>query len=296
MSDSAARTWFDRRTVGLVFLGVGGLGVVVSLVATVVGLRFLDQLDTALTDSVGVAAEAVDALGATVELAGETLADVNVILEGTAQTTTRVSRALADTEEILLGTADLSEDQIVGSLEAVDATLPALIQVAAVIDRTLSALSVVPLGPDYDPEETFDDSLRAIQREFDGLPEALREQAGLIRAGAGELGTTREGTAAIAQDLDDLRGTLAASNELLERYAATAAETQRLVTMDAGLGRQLGWARVLALLLGLTVAAGQCVPLGTGWLLLRPELARAFLAAPDVVSDKPEDGATGHGT
>lgn len=296
MSERVGRTRFDRRTVGLVFLGIGGLGVVVSLVATVVALRFLDQLETALDGSVGVAAEAVDALGATVELAGETVTDVNVILEGTARTTTDLSRALADAEQILIGTADLSEDQIAGSLEAVDGALPALIQVAAVIDRTLSALSIVPLGPDYDPEESFDDSLRAIQREFDGLPGALREQAGLIRDGAGELGTTREGTAAIARDLDELRDTLAASNELLDRYAATAAQTQRLVTMNADLGRQLGWARVLAVLLGLTVAAGQCLPLGTGWLLVRPELARTFLAGPDVVLDEPEDGASGRVT
>ncbi len=296
MSKGVGRTRFDRRTVGRVLLGIGGLGVVVSLVATVVGLRFLDQLGTALDGSVGVAAEAVDALDATVELAGETMTDVNVILEGTARTTTDLSRALADAEEVLLATADLSEDQIAGSLEAVDGTLPALIQVAAVIDRTLSALSIVPLGPDYDPEERFDDSLRAIQREFDGLPEAMREQAGLIRDGAGELGTTGEGAAAIARDLDDLRGTLAASNELLDRYAATATETQRLVTMDdANLGRQLGLARVLALLLGLTVAAGQILPLGAGWLLLRPELARTFLAEPDAVSGEPEDGATGRG-
>jgi ABC-type transporter Mla subunit MlaD len=288
VSDVAGRTRIDRRTVGLALLGIGGLGVVVSLVATAVALRFLGQLDTALEGSVGVAAEAVDGLGATVELAGETVTGVNAILERTARTTNDLSRALADAEEVLLATADLSEDQIAGSLEAVEGTLPALIQVAAVIDRTLSALSVIPFGPDYDPEETFDDSLRAIQGEFDGLPEALREQAELIRDGAGELGTTREGTAAIARDLGDLRRTLAASNELLDRYAATATEAQRLVMDDADLGRQLGWARVLVLVLGLTVAAGQLLPLGTGWLLLRPELARTFLAGPEAGTGEPE--------
>jgi ABC-type transporter Mla subunit MlaD len=289
VSDAAGRTRIDRRTVGRVLLGIGGVGLVVSLVATVVALRLLGQLDSVLEGSVGVAAEAVDALGATVELAGETVTGVNVILERTARTTTDLSRALADAEEVLLATADLSEDQIAGSLEAVEDTLPALIQVAAVIDRTLSALSVIPFGPDYDPEDTFDDSLRAIQREFDGLPEALREQAALIRDGADELGTTREGTAAIARDLGDLRRTLAASNELLDRYAVTATEAQRLVMEDTDLGRQLGWARVLVLVLGVTVAAGQLLPLGTGWLLLRPELARTFLAGPAAGADDPED-------
>jgi hypothetical protein len=296
VSDVAGRTRIDRRTVGLALLGIGGVGVVVSLVATVVGLRFLGHLDTALEGSVGVAAEAVDALGATVELAGETVAGVTVILDRTARTTTDLSRALADAEDILLATADLSEDQIAGSLQAVESTLPALIQVAAVIDRTLSALSVIPFGPDYDPDEAFDDSLRAIQREFDGLPEALREQAELIRDGAGELGTTREGTAAIARDLRELRTTLVASNELLDRYAATATEARRLVAVDdADLGRQLGLARLLVLVLGLTLAAGQLLPLGTGWLLLRPELARTFLLGPEGDPVEQEGGPTERG-
>jgi hypothetical protein len=275
----AARYGLDRRRAGLALLGIGGLGIVVSLVATVVGLRFLGQLDTALVDSVGVAAEAVDALGATVDLAGETISSVNVILSRTAASTRDLSAALADAEEVLLATADLSEQQIAGSLEAVEDTLPALIQVAAVIDRTLSALSVIPFGPDYDPAEPFDDSLRALEGELDGLPEALRAQAALIRSGGQDLATTREGTTAIADDLDDLHATLAASGDLLDRYAMTASEARQLVTRD-DLGRQLTLARVLVIVLGLTLAAGQLLPLGAGWLLLRPELARSFLLDP----------------
>jgi hypothetical protein len=275
----AARFRLDRRQAGLALLGIGGLGVVVSLVATVVGLRFLGQLDTALVDSVGVAAEAVDALGSTVDLAGETVSSITVILSRTAASTRDLSAALADAEEVLLATADLSEQQIAGSLEAVEDTLPALIQVAAVIDRTLSALSVVPFGPDYDPAEPFDDSLRALQTELDGLPEALRAQAALIRDGGRDLATTREGTTAIADDLDELQTTLASSGALLDRYAATASEARQLVTRD-DLGRQLTLARVLVVVLGLTLAAGQLLPLGAGWLLLRPELARRVLAEP----------------
>jgi hypothetical protein len=282
MSDVAARIRIDRRSVGLTLLGIGGLGVAVSLVATVVGLRFLGHLDAALEGSVGVAADAVDALGATVELAGETVTGITVILERTGETTRDLSGALANAEEVLLATAELSEDQIAGSLDAVEDSLPALIQVAAVIDRTLSALSVIPFGPDYDPAEPFDDSLRAIQVELDGLPEALREQADLIRAGGDELGVTRAGTTAIADDLDELRTTLAASKDLLDRYATTASDARQLVTVnETDLGRQLTFARVLLVVLGLTLAVGQVLPLGTGWLLLRPELARAIMTAPE---------------
>jgi hypothetical protein len=278
MSGPAAPPRISRTGASTVLLVIGAVGVVVSVLAVVVGLRFLGHLDRALEDSVGVAAEAVDALGGTVEVAGESLTRITVILDGTATTTRDLSAAIADTEAVLRATADLSEDQIAGSLDAVDDALPALIQVAGVIDRTLSGLSVLPFGPDYGPDEPFDDSLRAIQREFDGLPDALREQAALIRDGSRDLRSVRVGTAVIADDLDALQATLADSAELVDRFAATATSARELVVEDQdGIQRQLGWARVLVVVLGVTFAAGQVLPLGVGWLLRRPEVAAAFL-------------------
>ncbi|MEX1178655.1 MAG: hypothetical protein WEB09_09355 [Nitriliruptor sp.] len=271
----------DRTTLGRVLIVIGALGVLASILATVVGLRLLGTLDRSLTGSVGVAAEAIDALGATVELASETTARVSVILDRTATTTRDLSGALADAEEVLRATADISEDQIAGSVEAIEDALPALVQVAAVIDRTLSALSLVPFGPDYDPAEPFDASLRSVGAELDGLPEALREQAALIRDGSRELRTARVGTAAIADDLDALGTTLERATELTERYAATAADARELVGDDLDLGRQLDLARVLVVVLGVIFAAGQLVPLGAGHLLLRPDVAEKLLTGGD---------------
>lgn len=265
-----------RPTVGRALVAIGTVGVVVALVATVVGFRLVGSLDRALADSVGVAAEAIDALGATVELAGETTTRLTVTLRRTATTTRDLSAALSDAEEVLRATADISEEQVAGSVAGVEAALPALVQVAAVIDRTLSALSAVPLGPDYDPEEPLDASLRTVQDELDGLPGALREQAELIRDASRDLRTARVGTGAIADDLDGLVTTLERSTELIERYEATAGEARDLVAAD-DLSGQLVAARALLLILGVTVALGQLVPLGAGWLLLRPDAARAFL-------------------
>lgn len=271
-----------RDLAGRILLGIGAVGLVVSLLSVVVGLRFLGHLDRALEDSVGVAGQAIDALGSTVEVAGSTLTGVTEILEGTADTTRDLAEALRDAEAVLRATADLSEDQIAGSLDAVDDTLPTLIQVAAVIDRTLSALSSLPLGPDYDPTERFDDSLRAIQQQLDGLPDALREQAVLIRDGSRDLRTVRVGTGAIAADLDDLHATLDASAQLVEEFAETATNARELLGGDRrGIDRQLAFARILVVLMGLTLAAGQVLPLGVGWLLRRPDAAARFLGYAD---------------
>jgi hypothetical protein len=265
-----------RPVVGRALVAIGTVGVVVTLVATVVGMRLIGSLDRALADSVGVAAEAIDALGATVELAGETTTRLTVTLRRTATTTRDLSAALSDAEGVLRATADISDEQVAGSVAGVEDALPALVQVATVIDRTLSALSAIPFGPDYDPEEPLDTSLRTVQAELDGLPEALREQAELIRDASRDLRTARVGTAAIADDLDGLVTTLERSTELIAQYEATAGEARELVAAE-DLSGQLMAARVLLLILGVTVALGQLLPLGAGWLLLRPDAARAFL-------------------
>lgn len=199
------------------------------------------------------------------------------LLDSTATTTRDLSGAIADTEAVLRATADLSEEQIAGSLDAVEDALPGLIQVAAVIDRSLSGLSALPLGPEYDPDEPFDASLRDIQQEFVGLPDALREQAGLIRDGSRDLRSVRVGTEVVADDLDRLRATLADSAELVDRLSVTASETRGLVAEQDGMRQQLGWARALVVVLGGTLAAGQVLPAGVGWLLRRRDLAAAFL-------------------
>lgn len=267
------------QTAGRVLQVIGAVGVVAGLVGAVVGLRLLGLLDDALEDSLGVSAAAVDALGASVEVAGETLQALDTTLADTARTTRDLGTSLTDAEAVLYATADLSEDDIAGGLAAVQDSLPALIQVASVIDTTLNALSAVPFGPDYDPNEPFPDSLRALQGELDGMPEALIEQAELIRDGADSFGTVRRGTGDIADGLDELHATISSAGDLIDDYATTAGDARDLVTGNqAALDRQLSWARGLVVLLALSFVAGQAVPLGIGWLLTRPGALAAFVA------------------
>ena len=268
--------------VGRVLIVIGAVGALAGVIGLVVGLRLLGLLDEALDDSLGVSAQAVDALGASVEVAGDTLQSLDTTLADTAQTTRDLGTSLTDAEVVLRSTADLSENDLAGGLAAVEETLPALIQVASVIDTTLGALSVVPFGPDYDPNEPFPASLRALQEELDGMPEALQEQAGLIREGADSLETVRTGTGDIADGLDELQATIATAGDLIDDYATTASEARELVTGNQeALDRQLSWARVLVVLLGMSFVAGQVVPLGIGWLLTRPDALAAFVAAGD---------------
>jgi hypothetical protein len=73
-----------------------------------------------------------------------------------------------------------------------------------------------------------------------------------------------------------------------ERTVRSSDARQLVTANETDLGRQLTFARVLLLVLGLTLAVGQVLPLGTGWLLLRPELARAIMTHPSRETGVPE--------
>lgn len=272
----------DRQLVGRILLAVGVLGAVTSVLGALVGFRFLSQLGGALDDSLGVTAGAVESLQATVELGADTVEAVERALAETETTTRELGVALRDAEQALAGVARLSEREIAGSLDAVERSLPGLIDVAAAIDQTLSRLAALPFGPAYDPDEPFDESLRAVQEEFAGLPEQLRDQAALIRDAGDGLGTVRRGTTGVADDLHTLTTTMAAASELIDGYAATAEDAATIVSDGHDdLRTNLLLARVLVLVLGASMLVSQVVPLGAGWFLLRPEAAAAFLGPSD---------------
>lgn len=262
----------STRALGRALVGIGVLGVVLSVLGIVVGLRLLTGFDIALANSIAVTADALDAVDASVQVTEGAVTSLTGALRRTEATTRQLAVGIGDAEAVLDATADLTEDELAGSLAAVEGALPALIDVAAVIDRTLSALSRVPFGPDYDPAERFDDSLRSIQRELDGLPEALEDQAELVRDASSSLGVIQRGTLSIADDIGELEGALREASALLADYSATAADARELVERsERDLQGELRLARVLAVALGLTMMAANAAPLGVGWLLLRPE-------------------------
>lgn len=267
-----------RRVVGRGLVTVGVLGVVATLVGTVIGVRLLGRLDTALQDSVAVTATTLEALDSTVGLATDALATTTRTLQDAADTAATVGEATDATVDVLDGAADVTGTEVAGSLTAVQRTLPALIDAAGVIDTTLGALDALPVGPTYDPDVAFDDALREVDAELDGLPSALREQAALLREGADRLDEVRAATTTVGTDLRLLAGTLRETGETVADLRTATDEAATILQRDAGgLTGDLGLARWLLGVVGLATALGQLVPVLAGLALLDPDRVRQLL-------------------
>lgn len=270
-----------RRTLaGRMLVGAGAVGFVGALLASVIGLRLLGSLDRSLADSVEVTAAAVDALAATVEVADELTHEVAGTLSDAALASASAAGGAEAAVEVLDSAADVTGEDVAGSLAAVEDALPALVDVAGVIDTTLGTLDRLPLGPTYDPPVPFDDALREVQRQLDGVPETLVEEAELLRDGADELADVGRAARFLSEDLQELATTLRAAGEVLDDIAATADEAARVLEEGtSGLTTGLTSARVLVVVLGVAGAIGQIAPLGIGLWLLDPERIARLLDA-----------------
>ncbi len=137
------------------------------------------------------------------------------------------SASAADSSGNLEDLADFLDGDLVANIEAIQGSMPAAIQAAGAIDDTLRALSL--LGVDYDPEQPFDESLRAIDAALQDLPTQLTVQAGAVRALVPTTERFAGDAAALASSISALVDDMERSGEILDGYRETVEEARALV-------------------------------------------------------------------
>jgi hypothetical protein len=172
----------------------------------------------------------------------------------------------------------LTRTEVAQSLEAVQQTLPTLIQVGGTIDGTLRTIDQLGVGTEYAPEEPFDETLRALEQSLGGLPDDLREQANSIDAAGDNLRTVGTQSVEVAGAIGDVRSTLEEAGAVLGEYQSTAGQAATLLDgTRTDLGQRMLLLRILVVALGIIYCAGQLMPLYLGH-----RLAKAFAPAPPV--------------
>jgi len=177
-----------RRTAGALLVTAGLVGIVAGLVVAVAGWRLVGALDASVGQSLTLTAEALEALDGSLTLSAETVAVLDQGLGDVQRATGDAAAALTDGERLVGDSARLTGTRLADAVAAVDASLPAVERVAAVIDDTLVAVDALPVGPDYDPEQPFDASIRDLAGALRGVPQEL--PAGGC-CGAGQCGGRR---------------------------------------------------------------------------------------------------------
>ncbi|HEX6257101.1 MAG TPA: hypothetical protein VFZ70_14940 [Euzebyales bacterium] len=243
---------------GRVMRTVGIVGVLSGVLAAAIGLWLLRDLDVLLERSLGLTAESLTTVDSSLSVATDSVAVVGDGLTDAEDTSRGLKGTLDEGADLLNQTSQLLRGDVAASIESLGQSLPTIIEVGGTIDSTLQALDELPVGPTYEPEEPFDETLQALSDNLEGLPADLRRQATTIDSAGDNLRDVGQQGQEVATAIADVRTTLDEANEVLGQYEATASEARTLIEdTTADLGRRLNVLRALVILLGIVYCASQ---------------------------------------
>ena len=260
------------------WLAVGG--VVVAVFLTVVTWNFLGDLERNVDQSLRIGEDAAATLSETIDLAAAVIDAVDSGIVTVDEALGAVGIGLADAADVATATSDLSVS-VADSFDDVDVALGKIETLATTIDRTLRALSSIPLGPDYDPEVSYPDAIAELRAAFEPIDAEMRTLATELDDFASSSVGVGSNLDALQSDLDDARAALADSDRLLDEYRIAADEAGALAAQSRNdLESSMWWARCSAILLGAWIVAAQYVP----WWLSRQARGkpRALHGGPNV--------------
>jgi hypothetical protein len=260
------------RRVGRLMRTVGVAGVLGGIMAMVIGLWLIQDLDTLLGRSLTMTSDSLTTVDSSLAVATDAVTVVGDGLADAEQTSRGLESSLGQGAALLQETADLTRNDVAESLESFERSMPALIQVSGTVDRTLRAVDDLPVGPAYDPDEPFDETLQALQDDLDGLPEDLRAQADAIDEAGANLNRVSRSSVAIAGSISEIRASLNETSRVLGEYQSTTAQAHELLDQTrSDLARRLWVLRALVVVLGIIYCFGQVLPI-----LLGSRMAQVF--------------------
>jgi hypothetical protein len=243
-----------RKIAGFVLLIIGLLGVVLSIGGVVYSGRAVDAVVAVLDDTLGLTGDSLATVEDTLALARGTINDVNSSLVTVGETADSLAKTIADTQPLLEEVAQITGEDAPNSIESVQAAIPAVAEVAGVIDDTLLTLNNFKieeeilgfqlnydLGVNYAPTVPFDETVSGLGTSLDGLPDRLRELEPSLTTANENLGLVSDNIYVVSEDLAVINGRVAEVEPLLGDYIgivqninSTIGTTQGTIQSQAG--------------------------------------------------------------
>jgi len=291
VSSAAKVPWVirRRRLAGRIMLFVACFGLVVTVVATVLAWLAVDRASRTIDDTLQVTVSALDSLEQTIELAdgviGRTAAGVATANEALGVT----AGSFATAARLLDQLATLSE-ALPSQLEGVATGLDGVAGAADSVDRAIGLVSALPIVGDL-PAAGLGNTVRSVRDELLPVAGAIAELNIDLSAAATDADLLSGHVAALNTDLGGLRSSLEEAQTLVDGYAASASEARQVAEGAlADNANSFRWLKVMLVLVGVAVAAGQFVPAWLGWYLVATSPPPAGAERVEVSRALPERG------
>jgi hypothetical protein len=246
----------------------------------------VDSVADGLENVLTLTADTLGTVSMTLEQTKATIAEANNALDTAAEATVNLNKTMNDMQPLMESTTKVVTEDVPGNIEAIQAAIPNIVQVAAVVDNTLTRLSnfgikqTIPipfnpitldfdLGIDYAPEEPFDDSISALGDSLEGMPEELRSLQGDLETLSADLEILTDNIETAAGDVETLNNEVALFIPILDDYLRIVGEIDdSLGQVQANMFAQLETVKSALIVLLVFISLTQLAPLYLGWELI----------------------------
>jgi uncharacterized phage infection (PIP) family protein YhgE len=260
-------------------------GVLVAIIGTIVIWVFLSDLEETTDRSLLIGEQAAVTLEDTIDVAGQ-------VLDAVDEGLLTVQSTLSTLDDVLQSTAGLAD--ATGSLSAtlptsfdnIDAALATVQNLGETVDSTLSALSSLPFGPDYNPAVPFPQAVGDLREALDPISAQLTTISSELQNFASGSDDLTAQIDALTADVERTRDALSGTDDLLAQYRQATTEAGQLAadTRDQ-LSGSMTRMRITLVALALLLALSQFVPWTLAALLedRRMEPREVVVVAPNAI-------------
>jgi methyl-accepting chemotaxis protein len=232
-----------RKLIGALLLLIGVVGVALSIAGIYFSNQIVSAMGSGLDSTLQLTADSLVTVEDTLALAQTTVGDVNAGLDTVGVTADDLAKTLADTRPLLDQVSQVATEEVPDNIEAMQATIPNMAEVAGVIDDTLVTLNAFKieesilgidinydLGVNYQPAVPFDETVLAMGSSLDSMPNQLRGLQSNIETASDNLATVSDDIYAVSDDLAVINGRIAEVEPLLGDYIDIVGEINGAVT------------------------------------------------------------------
>ncbi|MEZ4513378.1 MAG: hypothetical protein R3C62_16035 [Chloroflexota bacterium] len=282
-----------RRLIGIILLLGALLGIALSVGGVMYGRQAIDLAGQGIDNSLLLAGDSLVAVENTLLLAKSSVADVNTSMVTVQKTANDVANTVNDTRPLLQTVNTVATQDVPSSIEAVQEAVPNIVEVAGVVDTTLTSLSkfsnnqTIPvpipslgfglmpveleipfsfdLGIDYKPAVPFDSAVEQVGSSLDGLPDRLRTLEKDLLVADANMALISADILNVSVDLGTINQRIAEISPLLDEYIRIVNQVKdALGDVRTQIAAQLDTAKLVILIIMIWIGLGNLAPLYLG--------------------------------
>jgi septal ring factor EnvC (AmiA/AmiB activator) len=267
-----------RRIVGLIFIVVAVVGWVIAYLGTQLTNQFIDDLVLSMNNALEITSQTLTNVESTLVVAKQTVTDLGATLTTLETTANDVATSINDAQPLMDEVNTVVIQDVPTSIERLQNTLPALVEVAGVVDSTLITLSSFQidqdilgfnlnydLGIDYNPTVPFDQAVLELGASLEGLPETLRSLETHLETTESSMDVMSQDIDQLATDMANLNTSITEAQPVLDEFIRITTDVNgRLLIAQEQLDNQAEQVKQIFQIIFIWMAVLQLVPLYLG--------------------------------